>query len=104
MKYLRHLGILCGLALAVVLGQHAAVLHDLGHVTGQWSHRQDSKPAPTKCDECGLAAELSSALGTTAIAVPFVASVSPRPVARPDLGVHTATRIAFESRAPPTLL
>ncbi len=104
MKSLRHLGILCGLALAVVMGQQAAVLHDLGHATGQWSHKQDSKPAPSKCDECGLAAELSSALGTTAIAVPFVASASPRPVARPDLGVHTATRLAFQSRAPPTLL
>jgi hypothetical protein len=104
MRRLRHLGFLLWLALALALGQQAALLHDLAHATGQVSHKQDSKPAPSKCDECGLFAEFSGAASAQAVAAPFVAAASPRAVFLREQSASIAPRLAFLSRAPPTLL
>jgi hypothetical protein len=102
MKALRHLGFVLWLALALVAGQQLVLLHDLGHAAESLAQKQDSKPAPSKCDQhyatsqltgstpAGLVVPLecgdSFALGATAIA-------------------HHAQRFsAYLSRGPPTLL
>lgn len=104
MRSLRHLGFLLWLALALAMGQQAAALHDLAHATGKISHSQDSKPAPSKCGECGLFAEFSGAASTKAVAAPFVAAASPRAAFIREQSASIAARLAFLSRAPPTLL
>ena len=104
MRPLRHLGFLLWLALALAMGQQAAALHDLGHAAEKLSHTQDSKPAPSKCDACFACAELSGAAGTKAVAAPFVAAVSPCPAFHEERSASIAPRLAFLSRAPPTLL
>lgn len=104
MRRLRHLGFLLWLALALAMGQQAAALHDLGHATDKIFHQQDSKPAPSKCDECFACAELSGVASTKAIAAPFIAAASPRPSLRCERSASIAARVAFLSRAPPTLL
>ena len=89
------------LALALVVGQQAVALHDLGHATGQLGSKHDSKPAPSKCGQCFACAELSGAVGATPPAVPVVSlGDSPSPVAC-DCGSPAPARLAFRSRAPP---
>lgn len=104
MKRLRHLGFLLWLALALAMGQQAAALHELGHATERVTHKQDSKPAPAKCSECFLFAGLSSAAGAKASALAVVAPASPRPAVLLEQSASLAARLAFRSRAPPTLL
>jgi hypothetical protein len=106
MKALRHFGLLLWLALALAWGQQAAVLHDLGHATAQLAHQQDpSKPAPSsKCDECGLFAEFSGALAAKAVVAPFVAAAAIAAPALVPASVRLAPRLAFLSRAPPSVL
>lgn len=102
MRHLRCLGFAVWLALALVAGQHAALLHDLSHVTEQLSHQQDSKPASTKCDKHFASTQLVGAAtgGVTippvdceAVAFAFRATTAG---ARP--------KPAYRSQAPPILL
>lgn len=104
MRRLRHFGFLLSLALALAMGQQAAALHDLGHATEKLSHQQDSKPAPSKCEQHFACAELSGAAGTKALAAPYIAAASPLPALRCERSASIAARVAFLSRAPPTLL
>jgi hypothetical protein len=104
MRRLRHLGFLLWLGLALAMGQHAAALHDLSHATERLSQKQDSKPAPLKCDQCFACAELSGAASAKAVAAPFIAAASPRPPSPCGRSVSVAALLAFLSRAPPTLL
>lgn len=104
MNRLRHLGFFLWLALALALGQQGAMLHGLAHATEKFSQRQDSKPAPSKCDECPLFAQLGSALGSKPPVAPIIAVTSPRPVLLLERTASVAARLAFHSRAPPTLL
>jgi hypothetical protein len=103
MKRLRHLAFLFLLPLALAMGQQAAVLHDLGHAAEKLSGKQDPKRSPTssKCDECGLFAELSGAVGAKAPIAPFVAASTPREAAIRERDATLAPRHAFRSRAPP---
>lgn len=103
MNALRRLGFALGLAIALVAGQHAAALHDLAHVTGKVSHKQDSKTSPAKCGECFACAQLAGG------AAPAVATLPPgscdAPVfAIPAQGTAAPVALAYRSRAPPTLL
>jgi len=89
------------MAFAVVIGQQAVAMHDLAHATG---HKQESTPGKTTCDKCFACAELSSALGAS---IPAVALPDTAPVIgeqHSDSAVCAAPRLAFRSRAPPTLL
>ena len=100
MSRLRHIFFALWLALAVVSGQQAVALHDLAHVTG---HKQDSTPGKSTCEKCFACAELSSAVGTT---IPPVALPETAPLAcdsRADAPPCSAPRLAFRSRAPPSL-
>jgi hypothetical protein len=89
------------MAFAVVAGQQAVAMHDLAHATG---HKQESTPGKTTCDKCFACAELSSAVGAS---IPAVALPDTAPVIgerHSDSAVRAAPRLAFRSRAPPTLL
>ncbi len=102
MKSLRRLAVILGLALALLGAQQAAAWHDLGHLTG--SHKQDSKPGSSQCNLCFACAELSGAVG---IAFPLVPIDNAAPIqfaTSLETGAALAPRLAFRSRAPPTLL
>jgi hypothetical protein len=104
MRSIRRLASILWLALALLVGQQAAALHDLGHATERLSHKQDSKTPPTSCDQCFACAELSGAVGVTVQQVPVVAACTPRAAAPIDHGVVSPARLAYRSRAPPALL
>jgi|SRR5450432_461982 hypothetical protein len=104
MKPIRRLATVLWLALALLVGQQAAALHDLGHATEKLSQKHDSKPGSTTCDQCFACAELSGAAGTTLPQLPL-SDADHAQWARPlDRGVAVAPRLAFHSRAPPSLL
>ncbi|MGZ5035196.1 MAG: hypothetical protein ACXWG1_18575 [Usitatibacter sp.] len=104
MTPIRRIASVLWLALALLVGQQAAALHDLGHATEKLSHKQDSKPASTTCDQCFACAELSGAIGATLPSLPCVEGAPVQAAVSLDAGVDTAPRLAFRSRAPPTLL
>ncbi|MBC8023368.1 MAG: hypothetical protein H7Y14_09635 [Burkholderiales bacterium] len=101
MNRFRHIFFALWMALAVVVGQQAVVLHDLAHAAG---HKQESTPGKSTCDKCFACAELSGAVGTS---IPSVVLPDTAPRVRhvhSDAPVFGAPRLAFRSRAPPTLL
>ena len=104
MRSIRRLASILWLALALLVGQQAAALHDLGHATGQLSHKQDSKTAPASCDQCFACAELSGAVGATVPVLPVVASCTPRAADPLTSSAASPARLAYRSRAPPSLL
>lgn len=92
------------LALALVAGQQAAALHELGHATERLASKKDSAPAPQTCDQCFVCSGLSSAATPTmpVLHVPQASSAAPAQV-DPQCASSPA-RLAFRSQAPPTLL
>jgi hypothetical protein len=104
MRPIRRLATILWLALALLVGQQAAALHDLGHATGQLSHKQDSTPGSSTCDQCFACAQLAGAVGTTPPSFGALdASHAPAQCILRQ-GVDSAPRLAFRSRAPPVLL
>ncbi|MEO7744269.1 MAG: hypothetical protein ABIR98_15135 [Usitatibacter sp.] len=103
MKLLRRFGFALWLALALAVGQHSGLLHGLAHASEKATQKQDSKPAPSTCDQCSLCAQLVGASATpptlTFAAADLVPAASPMARAAPAL-----TRVVFRSRAPPVLL
>jgi len=104
MTRLRRFASAVWLALALVVGQHAAALHDLGHATERLASKKDSIPAPSSCDQCFVCSGLASAATPTlpALHAPQAASAASAQVDQQC--VPTPARLAFRSRAPPTLL
>jgi hypothetical protein len=102
MSCLRHLGFALWLAFALVAGQHAALLHELGHATERLSHKQDSKPAPLKCDKHFTASQFVGATtgGVTTPAVDCDAVA----IAFHEAPAGARHAPAYRSQAPPTLL
>ena len=89
------------LALVLVLGQHAGLLHGLSHATEQISSK--GAPAKVACDQCFACSQLSGG------AAPLVHALPPVDVeaAAPSHAGH-ALRLPdalafFLSRAPPAL-
>jgi hypothetical protein len=103
MNRIRRIASVFWLALALLIGQHAAALHDLGHATEQFSQKKDSRHAPASCDKCFACAELTGAVGVTPPAVPVVVTSNHVSSAVLELCAPAAARLAFRSRAPPTL-
>lgn len=91
-------------AIALAVGQQAAALHDLEHLTERLASRKDSAPAPKPCDKHFLCAQLSSAAGATMPVLPVLALDEASVPALLSTSAPTPTRFAFRSRAPPTLL
>ena len=104
MSSIRRIAKVVWFALALLVGQQAAALHDLGHATGQLTHKQDSNTTPASCDQCFACAELSGAVGVTAPVLPLVAACAPRAADPLQSGVASPARLAYRSRAPPSLL
>jgi HD superfamily phosphodiesterase len=101
MRSLRRLGFALWLAVALVAGQHLALLHDFGHAADQLGHKQDSKPSP-KCDKHFASTQLvgAAAAGLTA---PLVACEAVA-IAFLEAAALAARPPAYRSRAPPALL
>jgi hypothetical protein len=92
------------LGLALLIGQQAAALHDLGHAREQLSQKKDARHVPSFCDHCFACAELSGAVTASVPSVPLVPADPEALVASLDAGEACAPRLAFRSRAPPVLL
>jgi hypothetical protein len=92
------------LALALLVGQHAAALHGLAHATEQFTQKKDSQHLPASCDKCFACAELSSAVGPSIPAVPIVAADAPLHFASVEAHAPCAARLAYRSQAPPAFL
>jgi hypothetical protein len=102
MSCLRRLGFALWLALALVAGQHAALLHELGHATEQLSHQQDSKPAPLTCDKHFTSAQFVGAT-SQGVAIPPV-DCEPLAIAFHEAPAGARHAPAYRSQAPPALL
>jgi hypothetical protein len=102
MRSLRRFATVVWIALALLVGQQAVALHDLGHATGQLSHKQDSKSPASTCDQCFACAELSGAVGASVPDVPVLAPCPPRALAAVAPGAGATARLAYRSRAPPS--
>jgi len=101
MKLLRRLGFAFSLALALVAGQQAALLHDLGHAVEKIAD-QDSKPASSKCEKHFASSQLVGAT-TGGVAIPAV-DCAPTSFVFVDLPAGARSPLAYRAQAPPALL
>ena len=103
MKQFRKLGFALWLALALLVGQQAAALHELGHATAEFAKDKGSPSGSTKCDKHFLFAQFSGAVDTTC---PLLEMSSGEVAAAlvHQAFAPAAARLAFRSRAPPTIL
>jgi len=101
MKIFRRLGFSLWLALALVAGQHAALLHDLGHATERLATSGKSNVPPAKCDLHFACSQIAGGLGATAFVAVFVPAAPPRARAHAVTVASLAPRLAFRSQAPP---
>lgn len=63
------------LGLALVAGQHAAQLHDLGHALKRMqSGSQDQHPGADTCDKCSLYAPFSGAASAHPLVIAVIAA------------------------------
>ena len=89
------------LAIALLLGQHAAQLHDLSHAIGSIQHgSQDQLPGSDTCDKCSLYAPFSAAAAgyVAALLVLTAAIIAAFASYLPAL---SRTVVHSRSRAPP---
>ena len=100
MKPLRRLGTALWLALALLVGQQAAALHDLGHAIQQVEHK-GSTPASNTCDECFACAQLGAAVGIDPPVVPQASATEAVPRLDAWSSPCAAPRVAFLSTGPP---
>ncbi len=92
------------LALALLAGQQAAALHNLGHATERLGGKTDGTTAQHTCAQCFFSAQLAGAVVATIPAVAMVALGAPLLLHVLTLEAPAATRFAFLSRAPPLFL
>ena len=102
MRAFRRLGFALWLALALVAGQQAALLHDLGHASEKLAQKQDGKPAPAKCDKHFAFTQVTGA-ASASIEIPPVECTLAEFVV-PEVGACAAPTLAYRSQAPPALL
>jgi hypothetical protein len=103
MKRFRKLGFALWLALALLVGQQAAALHELGHATAQFAQDKGTPSGSAKCDKHFLFAQFSGAVGAFTC-VPAVSAAVPIAALIHQAFAPTAVRFAFRSRAPPAIL
>lgn len=102
MRAFRRLGFALWLALALVVGQQAALLHDLGHASEKLAQKQDTKPGPAKCDKHFAFTQLTGAASASFEVPPVECSVAA--FVAPGKGALAAPILAYRSQAPPALL
>ncbi len=91
------------LALALLLGQQHAALHWLSHAV-EATHAKAGTPAPSEhCDECLAVAGLGAAATSTSPELPAAPAAHVESARAADARAALAPRLAFRSRAPPTL-
>ena len=101
MKAFRRLAPAFFLALALLLGQHGAQLHDLSHaLQAVQQGSQDSHPASDTCDKCSLYAPFSGAVSSF-IAVVAALSAAIIAALASFLPALSRTVVHSRSRAPP---
>jgi hypothetical protein len=103
MKRFRKLGFALWLALALLVGQQASALHELGHATAEFAQDKGTPPDSSKCDKHFLFAQSSGAVGTFSF-VPAVSAGAVIAALVYQAFAPTATRLAFHPRAPPAVL
>jgi hypothetical protein len=103
MRSVRRLVLAFSLALALLFGQQAAALHDLGHAVDRIAHKSPL-PFGNTCGECFACAQLAGALGPALPTVPpvLLPDGAPRDVA--CISAAAAPRFGFLSRGPPARL
>ena len=89
------------LAFALVAGQHAAQLHDLGHALKR-VQQQDQHPGSDTCDKCSLYAPFSGGASAHVAAVAIVAAAIVAALFS-FLPAPSRTVVAARSRAPPSV-
>lgn len=102
MSHFRRLGFALWVALALLVGQQAAALHDLGHAVAQVTD-EGAPPASSTCDKHFLFAQSFGPAGSSA-SVPAVCADAVAAAPQTQQYAPATTRFAFHSRAPPTLL
>jgi hypothetical protein len=102
MKSSRRILLALAVGLALLFGEQAAALHDLGHAVDQIAHKGSAPTSP--CDQCFACAQLSGAVGTSLPVVPAVPLERGVPIERARPGIFASPRLAFLSRGPPALL
>jgi hypothetical protein len=103
MKTARRLYLALLLAAALLVGQQAAMLHELGHATQKIASEKGSTPASHSDEECFLSAQLCGGAAVTlpvCLAAVITAFDPPAPPAR---SASLRPRAAFQPRAPPVL-
>jgi hypothetical protein len=103
MKRFRKLGFALWLALALLVGQQAAALHELSHATAEFAQDKGAPSSSTKCDKHFLFAQFFGPAGTLASSFAVSASEAVPALVRQAFA-PAVTRLAFRSRAPPTTL
>jgi hypothetical protein len=94
----RRLGLAFSLAFALLAGQQAVVLHDLGHAL-EW--QKGGVPADKTCDTHHLCAQLGSAVGASPPVIPHADAQSLPVQSYSAQGAAQRTRLAYRSQAPP---
>jgi hypothetical protein len=94
-----HLLRICFLALALLLGQHAAQLHALAHATFAIEHGVP-QPGSDTCDQCSLYAPFSAAAASF-VAPPVVLGAEIITAFSSFLPALSRTVVSSRSRAPP---
>ena len=87
------------LALALFVGQQAALLHGLAHAADSFA--QDQAPVPAQCADHLFFTAFGGAITGKPPVAPFVASVAPAPAVVAQRSASLPPRHAFHSRAPP---
>jgi hypothetical protein len=103
MNRFRHTAFAFAVALALLFSGQVAVLHELAHAVDRFA-ADKQLPAPIDCEQCVACASLASAVGTGEATLPAITAEPPRSAARGHLCAPTPARLAFHSRAPPSVL
>ena len=104
MRPLRRLLFAFSLVFALLVGEHAGLLHELGHGFQRiHAPSQDKNPANDTCDKCFAFSQLSGPAPGAVPTLPLVAAANELPgfIAIP---APSRTIVASRSRAPPSLL
>lgn len=97
----RRLVEVCILALALLLGQHAARVHALSHaIKSVQDGSQEQHPGSNTCDQCSLYASFSAAAASF-VAPPVVLTAAIVTAFPPFLPALSRTVVSSRSRAPP---
>jgi FtsP/CotA-like multicopper oxidase with cupredoxin domain len=102
MKRFRNFGFALWLVLALLVGQQAAALHELGHATAEFKQDKGSPGSSSKCDKHFLFAQFSGAVGPLCPVPPVSAGDVVEALVHQAFA-PTAARFAFQSRAPPAI-